>query len=209
MGSFDTRPLSFSGVSATLSIRRFFLDKIFQTFPRRKFILVGDTSHSDVMSDYPELVAAYPGQVLCIFIKNSSVTPPSTTSESDDPFPYNTDGFKDVDKKMYMFFKHADDLMGLDIANGQCRNETIEQNVGFGWENMAFGSEVGTPCEAAPSMSLLRAFYVIVFTFVGMVGVMMSASACNPQVAAAAQEARGRRVRREDEIELLERRRSR
>ncbi len=48
-GSFDTRPLNFSDVSATLSIRKFLLDKIFQTFPKRKFVLVADTSNSDVM----------------------------------------------------------------------------------------------------------------------------------------------------------------
>ncbi len=48
-GSFDTRPLNFSDVKATLSIRRFLLDKIFLTFPKRKFVLVADTSNSDVM----------------------------------------------------------------------------------------------------------------------------------------------------------------
>jgi Uncharacterized conserved protein (DUF2183) len=48
-GSFDTRPLNFSDISATLSIRRFLLDKIFQTYPKRKFVLVADTSNSDVM----------------------------------------------------------------------------------------------------------------------------------------------------------------
>ena len=48
-GSFDTRPLNFSDVSATLSIRKFLLDKIFATYPKRKFVLVADTSNSDVM----------------------------------------------------------------------------------------------------------------------------------------------------------------
>ena len=48
-GSFDDRPLNFSDVSATLSIRKFLLDKIFQTYPHRKFVLVADTSNSDVM----------------------------------------------------------------------------------------------------------------------------------------------------------------
>lgn len=52
-GSFDTRPLNFSDVSATLSIRKFLLTKLFETFPQRKFILVADTSNSDVMRDYP------------------------------------------------------------------------------------------------------------------------------------------------------------
>jgi hypothetical protein len=48
-GSFDTRPLNFSDVEATLAIRRFLLDKIFLTYPKRKFVLVADTSNSDVM----------------------------------------------------------------------------------------------------------------------------------------------------------------
>lgn len=52
-GSFDDRPLNFSDVSATLSIRKFLLDKIFRTYPHRKFVLVADTSNSDVMRDYP------------------------------------------------------------------------------------------------------------------------------------------------------------
>lgn len=46
-GSFDTRPLNFSDVSATLSIRKFLLEKIFQTYPQRKFILIADTSNSE------------------------------------------------------------------------------------------------------------------------------------------------------------------
>ena len=48
-GSFDTRPLNFSDLSETLSVRKFMLHKIFQTFPKRQFILVGDTSNSDIM----------------------------------------------------------------------------------------------------------------------------------------------------------------
>ena len=58
-GSFDTRPLNFSDVSATLSIRKFLLDKIFQTYPHRKFVLVADTSNSDVMRDYPKSVCHF------------------------------------------------------------------------------------------------------------------------------------------------------
>lgn len=68
-GSFDTRPLNFSDVTATLSIRKFLLEKIFQTFPQRKFILVADTSNSDVMKDYPAMATEFPGQVQCIFLR--------------------------------------------------------------------------------------------------------------------------------------------
>ncbi|KFY46096.1 hypothetical protein V495_02647 [Pseudogymnoascus sp. VKM F-4514 (FW-929)] len=97
-GSFDTRPLNFSDGSATLSIRKFLLQRVFETFPRRKFVLVADTSNSDVMSDYPALVGEFPNQVQCIWLRNTSST------DSDDKFPYNTKGFKDVDPKKYMFF---------------------------------------------------------------------------------------------------------
>jgi len=97
-GSFDTRPLNFSDVSATLSIRKFLLEKIFRTFPERKFILVADTSNSDVMRDYPAMVTEFPNQVQCIFLRNTSAT------DSGDRFPYDTSGFKNLNQQMYMFF---------------------------------------------------------------------------------------------------------
>ena len=98
-GSFDTRPLNFSDVDATLSIRKYLLTKIFETFPQRKFILVADTSNSDVMKDYPLMAKTFPGQVQCIFLRNTSAT------DSGDRFPYDTSGFKDLNQNMYMFFK--------------------------------------------------------------------------------------------------------
>ena len=97
-GSFDTRPLNFSDVSATLSIRLFLLQKIFVTFPKRQFILVADTSNSDVMKDYPKMAKDYPGQVKCILLRNTSAT------DSGDHFPYDTSGFENIDNKTYMFF---------------------------------------------------------------------------------------------------------
>jgi len=136
-GSFDTRPLNFSDVSATLSIRKFLLDKIFKTFPNRKFILVADTSNSDVMRDYPEMATQYPGQVQCIFLRNTSSTDPG------DKFPYNTEGFKSLNQNSYMFFKVPDDLTGLDIVNGQCLNTTIPQNLTFGYQGLPFGLSTG------------------------------------------------------------------
>ncbi|KAH6679625.1 hypothetical protein B0J14DRAFT_473026 [Halenospora varia] len=132
-GSFDTRPLNFSDVSATLSIRKFLLEKIFQTYPERKFILVADTSNSDVMKDYPAMATEFPGQVQCIFLRNTSAT------DSGDKFPYDTSGFKGLNNQTYMFFKVPDDLKGLDIVNGQCVNTTIKQNVTFSTQGLPFG----------------------------------------------------------------------
>ena len=133
LGSFDTRPLNFSDVSATLAIRKFLLDRIFQTFPQRKFILVADTSNSDVMSDYPQLYKDYPGQVQCIFLRNTSST------DSSDLFPYDTSGFKDLPQDMYMFFNVPDDLTHLDIEGGHCNNATVVQHLTFSEQGLPFG----------------------------------------------------------------------
>ncbi|KAA6407330.1 MAG: hypothetical protein FRX48_08878 [Lasallia pustulata] len=137
-GSFDTRPLNFRDVSAALSIRKFLLRKVFRTYPQRKFILVGDTSNMDVMQDYPAMAREFPGQVQCIFLRNTSAT------DAKDRFPYDTSGFKGLDQKMYMFFRVPDDLTNLDIANRQCYNSSVPQNLTFGYQGLPFGIHTGS-----------------------------------------------------------------
>lgn len=89
------------------------------------------------MRDYPAMAKEFPGQVQCIFLRNTSSTDPG------DKFPYNTDGFKDLNQQSYMFFKVPDDLMGLDIVNGQCYNASIPQNLTFGYQGLPFGINLG------------------------------------------------------------------
>ncbi|WPH00211.1 Hypothetical protein R9X50_00303400 [Acrodontium crateriforme] len=132
-GSFDTRPLNFSNVAETLSVREFLLTKIFETFPNRKFVLVADTSNSDVMKDYPKMAHDYPDQVQCIFLRNTSA------SDSGDKFPYDTSGFKGLPQSKYMFFVHAEDLTNIDLASGNCYNQSIAQNLTFGYQGLPFG----------------------------------------------------------------------
>lgn len=132
-GSFDTRPLNFTNIEETLSVRKYLLDKIFQTFPNRKFILIADTSNSDVMRDYPQMATDFPGQVQCIFLRNTTATDPG------DQFPYDTSGFKDLNQEMYMFFVNANDLTNLDIAGGQCYNTSVAQNLTFGYQGLPAG----------------------------------------------------------------------
>ncbi|KAI9712398.1 MAG: hypothetical protein M1820_001611 [Bogoriella megaspora] len=130
-GSFDDRPLNFSNVDETTSPRKYLLDFIFQTFPKRKFNLIADTSNSDVMKDYPQMVTDFPGQVNCIWLRNTSAT------DGNDLFPYDTSGFKNINNDSYMFFLHPNDLMNLDIENGQCRNATIPQNLTYDTQDEA------------------------------------------------------------------------
>lgn len=75
----------------------------------------------------------YPGQVLCIFLRNTSSTDPS------DNFPYNTAGFQNLSQSQYMFFNVPDDLTNLDIANGHCYNASIKQNLTFSYQGLPFG----------------------------------------------------------------------
>ncbi|RYP09794.1 hypothetical protein DL764_001048 [Monosporascus ibericus] len=134
LGSFDTRPLNFSDIKATTAIRRFLLDKIFATFPERRFVLVGDVSNADIMKAYPQLAKDYPEQVQCIFLRNTTAT------DGSDLLPYDTSGFEGLDQKRYMFFVHPDDLKGSDIIGGNCHNPAAKQNVTFGDQGLLLGA---------------------------------------------------------------------
>ncbi|KAI1780781.1 hypothetical protein F4818DRAFT_435978 [Hypoxylon cercidicola] len=158
LGSFDTRPLNFSDVSATLSIRKALLDKIFQTFPQRKFVLVADTSNSDVMKDYPQLVHDYPGQVQCIFLRNTTAT------DDTDLFPYDTSGFEGIDQRQYMFFVTPDDLRNVDIVGGNCHNAAVVQNVTFGYQGRGFGNAASSTMRWDWSWSWLPVMIALCFT---------------------------------------------
>lgn len=164
-GSFDTRPLNFSDVKATLSIRKYLLDKVFETYPKRKFILMADTSNSDVMKDYPQMAKDFPGQVQCIFLRNTSAT------DDGDKFPYDTSGFKDLDNSTYMFFTIPDDLTNLDIQNGHCLNASIPQNLTFGYQGLPFGINLGSGASALHLgaynlwMGILMAGFAMAFMF--------------------------------------------
>ncbi|ORY64131.1 uncharacterized protein BCR38DRAFT_343853 [Pseudomassariella vexata] len=153
LGSFDTRPLNFSDVSATLQIRRFLLDKIFQTFPQRKFVLMGDTTNSDVMKAYPALAKDYPNQVQCIFLRNTSST------DDADLFPYDTSGFEGLDQKTYMFFNVPDDLRNLDVVGGDCYNTSVVQNVTFGYQGYGFGNSAGRTWFSGSSLLAVVTFW--------------------------------------------------
>ena len=96
---------------------------------------MGDTTNSDVMKDYPQLVRDYPGQVQCIFLRNTTAT------DETDLFPYDTSGFEGIDERQYMFFVHPDDLRDVDIVGGNCRNPAVVQNVTFGYQGRGFGNE--------------------------------------------------------------------
>ncbi|KAG9127068.1 hypothetical protein FRC07_000791 [Ceratobasidium sp. 392] len=141
LGSFDVRPLNITTLDQTISIRRVNLQRVFETFPYRKFVLLADTSNQDVMKQYPAMAKEFPGRVQCILLRNTSATDPS------DYFPYDTSGFRDLDNSTYMFFRTPDDIAGLNFANGDCRNASVPQNMTFEWQ------AVSNLLNGAPAMS--------------------------------------------------------
>jgi hypothetical protein len=106
----------------------------------------------------------YPGQVQCIFLRNTSAT------DDGDKFPYDTSGFQGLNQQMYMFFHVPDDLTNLDISNGQCYNSTIPQNVTFGLQGLPFGignSKKGAGNVIKTSGTRWGVFIGLVLAFVG------------------------------------------
>lgn len=98
-GSFDTRIVNISDIRSSLSIRRFMLEKILQTYPQRTFTLVGDSSNADIMADFPQLAMKYPNRVQCLLVRNTTANDPGHW------VPYNTKWFRDLDPETYMFFR--------------------------------------------------------------------------------------------------------
>jgi len=136
----------------------FLLTKVFETFPQRKFVLVADTSNSDVMKDYPTLAHDFPNQVQCIFLRNTSST------DSSDKFPYDTSKFEGLKNSSYMFFNVPDDLRGLDIVNGQCLNQTIKQNVTFSLQDEVLGIHgAGSKVGGSATISFVVALVATIF----------------------------------------------
>ena len=134
----------FTTVEQTFAVRKFLLERILRTFPRRRFMLIGDTSNPDIMSGYPEVAKAY-ANVQCILLRNVSAT------DSSNRFPYDTSGFNGLDRAKYMFFTTPDDLAGLDFGSGDCANAPVVQSVIFGWQNLPLGVRDQTAGEGGSS----------------------------------------------------------
>jgi phosphatidate phosphatase APP1 len=98
-GSYDGRIINATNIKATTSIRKFLLEKILETYPHRKFTLLGDSTNFDIMEDYPGLAKKYNDRVQCVLIRNVTSTDPGHR------LPYNTKFFGGLDPKSYMFFR--------------------------------------------------------------------------------------------------------
>jgi len=93
--------------------------EMLKRFPRRKFVLVGDTTNSDTMKLFPKLAIEFKDQITCILIRNTSATEPSDWKR------YSYEPFRRIrDHNKWMFFSNPSDLHNIDLAAGQCRNDS-------------------------------------------------------------------------------------
>ncbi|KAH8099621.1 hypothetical protein BXZ70DRAFT_1000825 [Cristinia sonorae] len=162
LGSLEMRPINISEPSQILEARQNSLTKLYQTFPQRKFVLVGDTSSSTLLSAYPEITTQFPNQTACIFIRNTSATDP------DDKIPYNTKPFQNISTNQYFFYRTAEDLMNIDVTSGNCVNASVPQNVTFGEQ----GGILDSPASRSVATVGWGALALVgVGTLVGLLGV--------------------------------------
>jgi hypothetical protein len=56
-----------------------------------------------------------------------------------------------------MFFRTPDDLMNLDIANGDCVNRTFAQNVTFDYQGLPFGLSDDSSSDSENAAGSIRA----------------------------------------------------
>ncbi|BFZ61959.1 hypothetical protein YB2330_003037 [Saitoella coloradoensis] len=147
IGSLDMRPINLTEPSAIFNARQTSLVRLFETFPDRKFVLIGDTSSSTLLSAYPSIAQQFPDQIGCIFIRNTSAT------DGADELPFDTSGFANLSNSTYFFYTVPEDLYNLNISGGQCRNDSIPQNLTFGEMGGPFTNGSTNPLSSSSSDS--------------------------------------------------------
>ncbi|TRM61581.1 hypothetical protein BD626DRAFT_570781 [Schizophyllum amplum] len=147
LGSLDTRPYNFTTFDQTFRVRAVALRRALETFRQRKFVLMGDTANADVLRDYPQLAKEY-GNVqasarpstLDACLTRSLHSVHSHPQRIRDRWrglpPVRHERFAGLDKSTYFFYRIPDDIMGLDIANGECVNKSVPQHIEYGWQNL-------------------------------------------------------------------------
>lgn len=73
-GSFDFRPMQVQEIKEAISPRYYSLKRLIETFPRRKLVLVGDTTPTSAVAAYVRIAREYPEQVQCLIIRDVGAT---------------------------------------------------------------------------------------------------------------------------------------
>ncbi|KAF2155349.1 hypothetical protein K461DRAFT_292219 [Myriangium duriaei CBS 260.36] len=107
-GSWDFRPMDLVNWQNIVNPREASLKRILETFPERRFVLVGDTVSPAFMNLVPKMALKFPDQIQCILIRDVMATEPSNWRVS------STKAFLNLPTEKYHFFRHPSDLLRID-----------------------------------------------------------------------------------------------
>lgn len=149
-GSFDFRPmLNLSTNGDIFHPRTDNIQRLMDSFPKRKFILVGDTSSPGAMKAYAKLAKQSPDQIQCILIRDTAATEPA------DWIVPATRHFKKLPKDKYLFFRTPSGSVHptlADLSTDYLRNLTLASDATTGCfsydapihSSLAINGKIGT-----------------------------------------------------------------
>ncbi|RVD89778.1 uncharacterized protein DFL_000771 [Arthrobotrys flagrans] len=87
------------------------LEKLRSFYPEKKFITIGDSTQADP-EVYAEIARRYPDSIQCIFIRK--------VDDADNREERFITAFQGVPQSKWKLFTEPSEVMGLDVASGQC-----------------------------------------------------------------------------------------
>ena len=141
LGSLDLRPMDQNDISGIFTARKDNTERIFQTYPRRKFILIGDTSINNIVPPYTDIAKTYPDQILCIFIRNVTADYPTAIN----PLVNLVKSFDGVPNEKWFVYDNLSNIKDLDVENGEChpKGKEGQQTWSGGWAGVSGDANYG------------------------------------------------------------------
>jgi phosphatidate phosphatase APP1 len=157
LGTLDMRPVDLFHPDDVLNARQDQLERLGETFPKRKFIMVGDTSSNTLIKAYPEFARNFPSQLGCIFIRNITYTYPDYSNSLIDL----EKEFEGVPRTKWFVFNTPEELYSTDIVGGNCHPAGVPANQttssgGYG------GTRTSNSAVTTSATSLITLFVVLV-----------------------------------------------
>jgi phosphatidate phosphatase APP1 len=143
-GSLDMRPINVADPSGALNARTDQLNRLRETFPRRKFIMIGDVASGTLLRAYPNFAKQYPNNTACIFIRNTTYSYPNFSN----PTVNLERDFQGVPRSRWFVFNEPSDLFDIDFTSDNCHPPGIPRN-----QTTMSGGYEGTGTDAPKSSS--------------------------------------------------------
>ncbi|KAF2842935.1 hypothetical protein M501DRAFT_925563 [Patellaria atrata CBS 101060] len=111
-GSFDARSMAVADPVQLLRPREVLMLRALSSFRKRRFVLVGDNSNYDIMKAYPAYGRRYPGQVICVIIRE--------VADMGSRKPPDIDQLLGLGSRRLVVFREPRELEGLRFNGTDC-----------------------------------------------------------------------------------------